>query len=125
MRAERVDGDLLAEKIARPLDRTPAQDIEAGPAVLVATAVADDRLDRRAGGDEFFDRGVERSTKVGVAGDSGLNILRSTVGIADPFESDRRQVAHILGQFRKSYAARPALIAQLQQFVLAGARVSG
>jgi hypothetical protein len=114
--AERVHGDLLADQVARSVDRTVFLDEVALPRVVVRSVVADDRLDRRPRRDQLDDGAVEGAAKIDVAGGRRLDVLRAADGVAHPLEPKRRQVAKILGKLREEHLAGPALVPQLGLF---------
>jgi len=83
MGAQRIDRDLLADQVARRLDRTVLLHEVAVVGVGVGAVIADHRLYRRFRCDQLEDRPIERATDVDVTGNQGLNILRPADGVAD------------------------------------------
>ena len=116
MRAQRIDGDLLADQVARRLDRAVVLYIEAVIGVGVGPVVADHRLDRRLGRDQLEDRAIEGAADIDIARDYCLDVLRPAGRVTDPFELERRQIAEVFGKLGERHLPGPALVAYLGLF---------
>src|SRR3981189_3909539 len=116
MRAQRIDRNLLADQVARGLDRAVFLYIIAVVGVGVGAIITNHGLDRRLGRDQLEDGAIEGAADIDVARDHGLDVLRPADGVADPFELEWREIAEILGKLGERHLPGPALVADLVLF---------